>query len=419
MRIFIVGFLLLLLLLDANLPVNRLVARGVAQGIGLLIGMVWLLGSLSPQVLKRYRPIWAYLAILAFSSVVADASVFVLLQVASLAAVIIFSMAYFEGFPSNRPRDPDFVVHVLVFGMSILCVISIGAYFVAKGMAFEFTGGRMRFRGVLIEPATMGALAGSLLGLTWFGVRTLFIRLPMLGVALFCSALTGSRTFWIGAAAAILGTMWIYKPRMRKVVIGVTAMGVITVGSLIGAGFDLGGDKLSSSLRLDTVSNLTGRTDMWELAFEGYRSRPLLGYGFTLGAQSLTGVSSSDFGGVFKSGPDSEVVARSKLHSGYVQSLLDSGAVGFIFYLAALFIPVFAMMKHDQARQYPAVFFALLFLLVTNAAESIIHSAAGMRSIIFWMFAVFALSLRGRDSAPAAKVKQSRRPIRPLTNRAD
>lgn len=419
MRIFIVGFLLLLLLLDANLPVNRLAARGVAQGIGLLIGMVWLLGSLSPQVLKRYRPIWAYLAILAFTSVVADASVFVLLQVASLAAVIIFSMAYFEGFPSNKPRDPTLVVRAMVFGMSVLCVISIGAYFVAKGMAFEFTGGRMRFRGVLIEPATMGALAGTLLGLTWFGVRNLLIRLPLVAVALFCSALTGSRTFWIGAAAAILGTLWIYKPRMRRIVVGITAMGVLTVGSLIGAGFDLGGDKLSSSLRLDTVSNLTGRTDMWQQALEGYRSRPLLGYGFTLGAQSLTGVSSNDIGGVFKRGPDSEVAARSKLHSGYVQSLLDSGALGFIFYLVVLFMPVFAMMKHDQARQYPAVFFALLFLLVTNAAESIIHGAAGMRSITFWMFAVFALSLRRRGTASATQPRRAPRRVGPLTNRAD
>ena len=51
-------------------------------------------------------------------------------------------------------------------------------------------------------------------------------------------------------------------------------------------------------------------------------------------------------------------------------------------------------MKYDTDRKYATEYFILIYLMVGNLAESTIYSGATLAGGIFWIIAVFGLSVR-------------------------
>ncbi len=83
------------------------------------------------------------------------------------------------------------------------------------------------------------------------------------------------------------------------------------------------------------------------------------------------------------------------MHNGYIQSLVDSGVIGTLFYVLVVLLAIRSFYRYDRKRAFPAEFAGLIFLTVANLGEAVIYSASVFSSILFWLLAIFALSLPG------------------------
>jgi O-antigen ligase len=193
---------------------------------------------------------------------------------------------------------------------------------------------------------------------------------PLLAAAIIFVflVLTKSRTSVAGALAAPL----------IFVVLVSTASGRITMGSFLGAlacgGIVAGGilgpilRKVLLMGRVDTTvgqaTSLTGRTDLWQEAFEQYISRrPLLGYGF------------NSFWNTDRVEDFAHVVdfQATSAHSAYVDLLLGLGPVGLIAYvLAHLFAIGRCVALYRATKENTYLFFGgiLVYVLLHGIMES-------------------------------------------------
>src|SRR5690606_12866800 len=108
------------------------------------------------------------------------------------------------------------------------------------------------------------------------------------------------------------------------------ALSAIAIALIIFAGyvfFDIVFNGAMAALGRDT--SMTGRTDIWLFAFDFWREKPLLGWGY---------------GGIFSSDPNAPgSIVRSNqwyiaphFHNNYLQVLAELGAVGMLLYLSMM-----------------------------------------------------------------------------------
>ena len=289
---------------------------------------------------------------------------------------------------------------MLMYG--IVAWLSLAAAIYAPSVAYQdvnagnIAGIQVRFRGLFSQTAMMGTAAGLLVVLSLFGLRGVFYRLILVFPGVVCLAMTGSRTYWVACVIAIGLTGLSYWRTSRIWVLSATAAGLLVMATV--AAFDIQVDTKAAGklVRLDSVSNLTGRIQLWERAAKALELHPYLGYGFTAGAVGLEGEErhNSKIGEAKKLA--SREMGRTTMHSGYVQSLLDSGLIGTIAYILVIALSIRSLYRYDEKKSFPAEFAGLIYLAIANLSESVIYSASVFSSILFWLLAVFALSLRGR-----------------------
>src|SRR5262245_26913659 len=322
LRVIAAALLIGLLFKDLAFVGDRYVIRTVVEVTALLAGLFWLLTRASSDALKHQALLFIYLFVLLLTAFVSSTPSDVILQVIALGAIILFSVGYFATVPSvpavNALLVPTFWVYALV---AAGCLV-YGKYFPGNAFVYEWGDPVPRFRGLFGEPAQMGMIAGLTFGFAIF-VRTWWIvRIPALMAGALCVFYTFSRTFWVAALAALVGTLWMYKPRLRIPL----AFAAIVIG-LFGAIFM---DKIvqeeSRLLRADSLSHMSGRTEIWSVAIDAFQERPLLGYGFSVGADAIMGTA------VIRNMGKSGYANTPTLHNGFVQAILDSGALGLVLY---------------------------------------------------------------------------------------
>jgi O-antigen ligase len=211
--------------------------------------------------------------------------------------------------------------------------------------------------------------------------------------------MTSSRTYWVAAVAAAGLTGLVYRRVHRFWVLGATGAGLFAIATAAAFNIQFDTKAIGKVIRVESISNLTGRVQLWERAIEAFEAQPYLGYGFTAGATGLEGETGGGTVGA-REGLSSRAMGRTTMHSGYVQSLLDSGVIGTSFYLAVIVLSMRSLYRYDRERRFPAEFAALLFLAVANMSEAAIYSASVFSSALFWILAVFALSLSGANRSP-------------------
>jgi O-antigen ligase len=398
-------FIILLVALLAKdvLPLgDRYILRGISEGIALIVGAGWILTRRSSELAKRYIWILLYLLTLAMTAVVSQRPFFVMLQVASLTSVIVFFIAYVE----STTAHPD------VFRWNLLAVncafflVCVGGLLLLKArpeLAFEVTPEGNRFRGLFNEPAMMGAVSGLLLGLAAFGKMSRLVRISGVLAAMPCLYLTGSRTSWGAAMAALLITGAIYSTKKGTWMIGLALAGIIGGISLVILDIRMNSDTQSKVIRSGSIETLSGRTVLWDLALKKYRDSPFLGYGFTTGSDALA----SDMGDTLSAAfgvSDRSQQKMFSLHSGYIQALLDSGAIGAILYVAILILAIWGLWKHDGGRLHGAEMYSLVFFSISNVTDTIIFGAAVFYEVFFWYLPVLAMSLGVRVPETSAGV---------------
>ncbi len=386
--------LLAALLVKDILPLgDRYVLRGVSEGIALAVGAGWLITHQFHRFAKRYVLILSYLATLVLTAFVSQRPFFVILQVMSLASVTLFFIAYVES--SALGRD-IFRWNLLTVGCAFLlvCMGSLVLLAVRPQLAFEVTPEGNRFRGLFNEPAMMGAVSGLLVGLAAFGRLSWLIRISGALAAIPCLYLTGSRTSWGAAAAGLLITGIIYIRQKRAWMIALAFVGVIGSLGLVIVDVHLASETQSKVIRSGSIGTLSGRTVLWEIALKKYQDSPFLGYGFTTGSDALASDMGDTLSTAFGVADRSQQKAFS-LHSGYIQSFLDSGAIGASLYLSILGLALWRLLWYDQERRHGAEMYCLLFFSISNLTDTIIFGAAVFYEVFYWYLSVVALSVIG------------------------
>lgn len=370
------------------------VVRGIAQGLCLLVGGIWVLTHSGTGLLARYWPLLAYLVALAISVTAAAQPAYVGMQVVSLAAVALFFIAYFEEQRARNYRSELFMQStVAIYGL--VMIISIFVALLMPRIAFEtLYGGETRFRGLFAKAGMMGSAAGLVIGIAWFGLRHWWSKAILIIPAAVCLALTLSRTFWVALIVAYSITALYTRPRSYKWILGMSLAGGLAITALLAFHIQLDTKAIHKIFRTDSITNLTGRVALWESGINAFKRSPFIGYGYTIGSDGLYQAKTTGWAsGERVSLESARDLGRETLHSGYLQSLLDSGIIGTVFYLATILLALRRFRRHSREPKFAPYLFSLLFLVVANLTQNIVYSASVYDSIFFWGLAVFALSL--------------------------
>lgn len=375
---------------DASHIDDPYIMRSISQGLCLIAGGAWLLTRLSPRILFQYWPVFGYIGSLLLTSVLA-ASQFVFLQVLSLFAVTSFAIAYSEvhsrrGYMPLATLTNTTTLTYFIAIIGSLIIMPLAPYIAYDSIFAGDVGYITRFRGLFIKSGSLAAAAGILFGTALFWVTRSWLKAALVIPALACLLLSQSRTFWAAAIVASSVVVWFYYPRRQKAALSEALLFVLSIGTLMLLTVDVTRETVGNAVRADSVTNLTGRVDLWEQGIRGFYARPFLGYGFTSGSEGLL------LPGLSPDGSE-RLTARTTLHSGYIQSLLDSGLVGTFFYVSVIVVSLLRLIRHDVNRVLRAECYMLVFVIVANFGENLIYSVSFCAGIIFWVIAVFALSL--------------------------
>jgi exopolysaccharide production protein ExoQ len=153
-------------------------------------------------------------------------------------------------------------------------------------------------------------------------------------------------------------------------------------------------DTLAELLGRD--ADLSGRTRVWAFGLEMVQKRPLEGYGY---GAFWTGDASP--GAVFWR---STQLAVPHAHNGYLQLLLDAGAVGLALALAAVITAIFrlaCLLRYDRNTPIPWALGYIGFLLATEITEPGIWSSNSLYTVLLVCVIVQARILAHRAANPA------------------
>lgn len=192
----------------------------------------------------------------------------------------------------------------------------------------------------------------------WADVFIILLALYLLKGA---DSSTSVATFVVGVGA-FLGLRLLRKLKIAVPQAGLLALVAVCIAFGASAPF-LGGSNVAVfSASLGRNSTLTGRTDVWASVLPTMKQQPLLGYGF----------------GSFWTDARRRLYDIPTAHNGYLDILLELGAVGLAFYTVWL-LSCARKLHRALARDYDWASLAICFLLMTliyNTTESALNSLA-------------------------------------------
>jgi hypothetical protein len=296
-----------------------------------------------------------------------------------------------------------------------LVTISIILFF-AVGPAFSWSPGE-RWGGLYRNANGLGLASAMLFPLAVWevsrkqssGMRA--VRIFALVCAVIGVILSGSRSALMGMTVSA-SVLLLYRYRRSFPVIGAIALAFICAYVLTGGEVDpMGQDEVAVLLRADTLHDLGGRIEKWEIAWDYIQSSTktlLVGHGYgtsrivTLGEtegsilQKAVGLRGLDF------------------HSSHIQMWLELGLAGVIL-LEILMIQVLlvglSLFRRAKAggglSLLGAVLFAALLVMVGDTfAHGWLFSPGSGLSFIFWMYAAIvvrvAMLARAEQRSPTA-----------------
>jgi len=384
---------------DASQLNDPYIMRGLAQGLCLLFGLGGIAASVSSSFLKLYWPLLGYLLFIFVSGVFSSSATFALIQATSLMAVILFFIAYYNKLGKNEQDPNKIVFNTIVIAYSIASIISVLMAKINPSLAYGVVGEYMyttevRFKGLFPGAGSMAASAGLLIGFVLLRKGSWWWRVPVLLSAIICLYLTQSRTFWVALIAGLILTWWIYYPHKRGLSMLTLVLAIpICITVFLAFNVQLETKGMEKTARLESISNLSGRMDLWKVGFESAQNRPLIGYGLTMGSLALHDNSGKNTSINSSRKADDRSVGRTTLHNGYMQSLLDIGIFGTFFYLSVFFVSLKRLIKQKENREYAPVFFGITFLAISNLGENVIYGASVYHAILFWCLVTFCLQL--------------------------
>lgn len=240
------------------------------------------------------------------------------------------------------------------------------------------------------------------------GLRGLYLFL----VAMFIFVLiqTGTRGTFVGLVAG-LSVMFAYlalfgtnSKKLRKYSLGAIAVVVLMVGGLVAArdsNFVKGNANLQRFASI-SLEDLTVRSAIWEVAWEGVKERPLLGWG------------QSNFNFVFNKYYDPSLYAQEqwfdRSHDVFFDWLITGGFLGLLAYLSIFaycgyYLFLRPLLNKDDESFTPVERAVLLGLL----AGYFTHNLVVFDNVVSYMFFAVILGLiHSRVSTPCKAVEEAK-----------
>jgi O-antigen ligase len=251
------------------------------------------------------------------------------------------------------------------------------------------------FRGITVQKNFFGEYMGLLLllGVTYrFRTRRSIVRLAVIlpAMVLLLWAHSGTSILSIAAALLVLPILRMLRSTKHQA-LAVTMIFAVVVA----AGFTFFSALSDSVLGLlGKDPTLTGRTLIWEFAWQAILRRPLLGYGYDSFWLDTKGASAQIDSLMNWNIPNS--------HNGYLEALLGFGAIGTCLIAVALFRTSRGALAHVRSQQGSASlwpFAFLLYFLVHAMAEA---SLVTRDEISYFLLVVLSTSLALRRRKQSA-----------------
>jgi len=371
------------------------VLRVLSQGMCLLVVIVFFTANSKRVSFKKYLPLLLYILSEVISAILSKSIVYASLQIISFGAVTLFFIAYNnDELVDDKSQEALKIIAklgVFFIGISLLLMKLAPAY----ASYYNKFDGVTRLRGLFQNPETLAYYAAIIWGLVVFTnsnqlsknfkIITSLICLPALLLAM-------CRTFWVAWFVASIITFCIRSFSKLYLILGIwfTCLCIILV---VITGVKLPFSTIKKNVRIESITNLSGRIYLWEAALERLKERPLFGHGLGSADDAFKGEESrSNPKDMHR--PETERSFRPTMHNGYIQSLLDGGVVGFIFYLITLAKAFYNLLIYSD-KKYLSPLYVVTFFLVANLGQSAIMGTATFSGIIGWYFIIYGLRLGG------------------------
>lgn len=262
-------------------------------------------------------PYVLYVVVCGASAVYSPAPLETLWKAFELVVALTVAFVWLLG-TKGSPSSATQLLHALLFVMFAVVVWALVGVLLFPGIAYRLWDGVREVStasasGILpsVNANTLGQLAGTVFVA---GAILVLERGSRLGGALVAAVgLAGliaahSRTSLVAAAVIAAVVLWAQR-RLRAMIVAVP---LVAATALVGA--DVLSAFFARGQDLDALRSMTGRTQMWTIAWEAFLGAPWLGSGFYAGHKALA---LSDL-----------VEFYSSLDNTYLEALVDVGIIG-------------------------------------------------------------------------------------------
>lgn len=291
---------------------------------------------------------------------------------------IIWKYAYEQG--------PEKIVYLMLNVIKLIIIISFLMIFVSAHRVF-LSG---RFQGILQNPNSLGITCAIFLPLIlrqFLETRktvSLFIFFLML-IGLFLSASRNS----INASVIALGYFIYMRSMKNKPLIFFASISLV----LISVWFTqtLAKEFFHVYYRVESISSIGGRSEIWPMALNLIADKPIFGYGFGVEEKIL----------YLKNAMLLSQFAGAAVHNSYLGMMLQLGIIG----LAIFFIPLFILLLKElfsrQDAPIPSLRHALrasfIAGLLCSIFESWVYSVGNAQAFPFWIMVMLLVFYRYQD----------------------
>lgn len=238
-----------------------------------------------------------------------------------------------------------------------------------------------RFSGLWTHPNMMGSYCMiSYPILYWKFLRSkLGSKIQILGLAammFLMHYLTGSRTSLLLSVFGITLYMLLQRNKMNFII-------ALLIGVFAGTVIITHTNFLNIFERKSEVGNsmttLTGRTDIWEASFQLIKERPIEGYGYAVDGKIFSDYRFYNPKLMLWSG-----TSRLSLHNGFLSVAVGLGIFGLVMWIIILFLPYFKFLFFQENDFRPLLITLMSILFVSNLVEGSIDPGGTITAIFFW-----------------------------------
>ena len=269
----------------------------------------------------------------------------------------------------------------LIFWLILIISLANFASLLLLGNRVWSVSTSQRFSGLWAHPNMMGSFCmASYPFIYWKFLRSKFnAKIYIIGLAaimFLMHFLTGSRTSLLLSVFGIS----LYMILKRKIMSSIISLLIAVFGSiliLIQPNFITVFERESKSS--DSITTLTGRTDIWEASYQLIKENAITGYGFSVEGKIFEDYRFYNPELTIWSGS-----SRLSLHNGFISIIIGLGMFGLVIWIIILFVPYFRLLFFRDDNFRPPLISLMSMLFVSNFVESSISLGNSIHAVFFW-----------------------------------